>query len=133
MLIPTNRGGEKLIFQGHVYNRQGKQIDNGHMYWRCELYGRPKKNCPGWAKTNKDLGNPRITRAHNHPQSAARVEVLQIKQSIREGALTSTSGPSAIIKQKLAGISEEAKVFIFYIVYDNSASKTYNLFFVISS
>lgn len=41
--INSQRGGQKLIYQGFIYTKNKFNAANGKTYWRCELYDIQKK------------------------------------------------------------------------------------------
>jgi hypothetical protein len=106
--IKSQMGGQKLIYHGFIYikNRNGA---NGQTYWKCEQHRSTK--CPASAITDAN-NEVTITKLHSHPPSPNRVELAQIKSRINQAALTTPIAPRTIINQQLAGVSDQAKVFL---------------------
>lgn len=107
--ITNQKGGQKLIYDGFMYTKD-RIGAKGQIYWKCDQRGNRLK-CPGYATSRGDDVN--VTRMHNHGPSPNRIELAQIKSRIKDSASTSNLAPRALVNQKLAGISEQSKVFQF--------------------
>ena len=69
--ISTKYDGQKLSFQGHIYNHH-KELGPEKTLYRCFNY--KKFNCHGWAHLYVD-GHVEITREHTFPCVPAPTEV----------------------------------------------------------
>lgn len=82
MIISSNRGKEKLIYNYYEYYVKRK-ID-GYIFWNCN-----NKNCKGKIKT--DLGNKLISyNNHNHERNVDRIEAKRIMNNIEKRTLETT-------------------------------------------
>jgi hypothetical protein len=105
--ITTSHGGEKMIFNNFIYHKSRKGA-NGQIYWNC-IYKTTATKCPGYAFTDAER-NATMTKEHNHASSPTQVEVARIKNGLRHAATTSDMAPRALLNNRLAGISDQAKV-----------------------
>lgn len=90
-VIPTTRGGRKLLLDGYAYivDRRKDSIT----YWRCERKGR----CGGRLKTKYDVVQGEASN-HSHPPDTARNWSLKTVNKIKEKAKNSEERTSTIIQ-----------------------------------
>ena len=99
-LIATNKGGKKIIHEGYVYvvDKQRKT----KVYWRCEKRGQ----CTGRATSDGDTIS--VTKAHSHPPDTNRLDVLKVKQDIKDTAKMSGERTSSVVIKCMSKIPAEA-------------------------
>jgi hypothetical protein len=97
-----------MIFNNFIY-RECRKGANGQIYWVCIYSRTPGLKCPGFATTDAEK-NATMTKAHNHAPSPTQVEVAKIKNGLRHAATSSDMAPRALLNNRLAGISDQAKV-----------------------
>ena len=83
-LIPTTKGGNKLAYQGHLYN--SKITKNGKIRWACT--NAFLKGCKGGLTTDVPMGNPKNIKPHisTCTPPAASVDVAKFRQQQRDTA-----------------------------------------------
>ena len=106
--VTTERGGRKLLFEGFCYVKQ-KELSGRKVCWECEL--RRKHEC----KAKLHIVGERVvwqTNEHTHAPNAARVEMLNVRATMKTRAETTAEAPQQIIGQAVSGISEAASALM---------------------
>ncbi|MEL6741420.1 MAG: hypothetical protein AAFP26_12255, partial [Planctomycetota bacterium] len=87
------RGNSKFIHNGYVYNFDcASRKDEAIKFWRCER----KSDCNGRIHTREDQ-LLKVVSAHSHGPSAARVEVAEVRSSLKRRAESDTHAASTIV------------------------------------
>jgi len=76
--VPTTKGREKKVYEGHFYtfHSQAKNI-----YWRCDRW--KSDQCPGQIVENTE-GSIKVTQGHNHGANYGREDVLKFVHSAKK-------------------------------------------------
>ncbi|KAK0417179.1 hypothetical protein QR680_012863 [Steinernema hermaphroditum] len=103
--IVSQRGGEKLLYNGYSYSKHRAKDDK--TVWRCERFQKPNL-CRGRAESV--LGNVTETQEHNHEPSPQKCEAAEISARIKETAATSTETAREVVTACLTGATDQAIV-----------------------
>ena len=93
-IIRSNKGGDKLIFQGYIYTMQVTKPTN--IRWRCV---QRTTGCKGTLTTNNDNTDPQPVNRHNHDPNPVKVEAVKCRAKMKERAQNSLDKPSQIVAQ----------------------------------
>ena len=102
----TQRGGQKLCYQGFLYNKSKATKDGTS--WRCELY--PKNKCPG--RIHTDVTGKVLDESfkeHSHIGDQTNVDVANLKAKVNEAATTSREATGQIINGLLPGLPQSSQ------------------------
>ena len=102
-MIPSNKGGNKLVFQGHTYNHHRTCPISGSSTYRCFNYKKVK--CKGWAKLNNNVVT--VTQEHTYPCIPAPIDikVQQFNANLRAMALTNRQiTPRNLVNEALQNV-----------------------------
>ena len=108
-LIPSVRGGQKLVFEGFTYRYQ-KALAGGEHRWKCDAPGAGAK-CRGSARTKatEDGVIATVSTEHSHgPAPPASLEAARIRQALKEDVL---ANPTKSIQAATAHALQPASEF----------------------
>ena len=105
--IKSNRGGNKVLYEGYIYVKQ-KDLADGAVSYECEMR-RNDQQCKAKLKV---LGNEVLGRMneHTHAPNLGRMEATKVKVGVKRRALETEESAQQIISQELSDISESAAV-----------------------
>ena len=96
-IIKNIKGGEKLCFEGFMYNKHISK--ETAIYWRCTKHN---SGCKGRLSTSPTKENPRLLSHHNHPGDQRVVDVAKVRCDMKDKASRADSKPSQIIARASA-------------------------------
>lgn len=102
--VITNKGQQKLCYQGYLYIRQ-KDLANGAVAWECDK--RRRESCTARLKVRGEELIAQLNE-HNHGPDASRKQVLDVKATIKRRALDTEETPQQIISTAVANVTESA-------------------------
>uniref|UniRef100_A0A6P7FDK2 Uncharacterized protein LOC114328960 n=1 Tax=Diabrotica virgifera virgifera TaxID=50390 RepID=A0A6P7FDK2_DIAVI len=105
--MSTQRGGRKLIYEDHSYNKVRDSSD-GKIYWRCDKLS---TKCGATAITDA-ASNVLLGKPHNHASSPTKIALKALQHKIKEEAVSSSSTARAVVSNALEGISDGVKVHL---------------------
>ena len=102
-IISSNKGGQKLCFEGYIYNKVKTAVNN-YTYWRCY---RRYENCTGAVKTSDVNQDVEIIKEHAYfcLPDLEKIEALKERNRAKFRARNSQEPPSRIFANSLAGLS----------------------------
>ena len=104
-VITSNKGGQKLIFNGFIYTKQITKPRN--IRWRCV---QRTTDCKATLTTTLDLDVPKLVTAHNHDPSDTKVAAVKCRSEMKQQAKQSFDKPSQIMTQAMSQIDVAARV-----------------------
>ena len=90
-IIPSNRGGSKLCYQGYMYTKQATRKTN--QWWKCVK--RSSIGCRGNLSTTLQNENPVPGQPHNHAPSDTSIKYSKT----RNASVTTMSKPCCPVKK----------------------------------
>ena len=97
--LKTQKGKRKACFEGFYYNfDKVSKTDTNLTFWKCEDYDKQAK-----CKARLHINGEEVVKSageHNHRPDGARKTVIEVVNSIKNEASTSTSTPTSIIANK---------------------------------
>eukprot|EP00096_Caligus_rogercresseyi_P013923 TRINITY_DN6493_c0_g1_i1.p1 TRINITY_DN6493_c0_g1~~TRINITY_DN6493_c0_g1_i1.p1 ORF type:complete len:517 (-),score=42.18 TRINITY_DN6493_c0_g1_i1:142-1584(-) len=98
-IIPSNKGGMKLCYQGFMYTKHtvGKRIR-----WRCV---NRTSRCGGTLTTNSELVDPQNGVGHNHESDPDLVKAKKALMQMKEKASITDENPSTIYEESIQNIN----------------------------
>jgi hypothetical protein len=116
-LTKTNSNGHKkqgykLSSMGYSYTVDKPKTEDiqtaSKIYWKCErLSSGPIENrCHGRAQSNGLQPPVTITKAHNHTPAPERVEVLKIRENIKQMGMSTNDNPRTILRENALHLTD---------------------------
>ena len=100
---PSQRGGNKLVCDGHMYRMNKKNAD-GTKSWKCDA----KEGCKGLAKTDAE-GNIVSLPTHSHLLSPEAARAAEIRAQVRRDAAAKPTRPTArVVADAMSGEARQA-------------------------
>ena len=115
--IQSERGAQKLLYEGHVYVKQ-KALASGAVSYECEkrrLSAQNQGQCRAKVRVQGDAIVGR-TNEHTHAPIPGRGEALKVKGQIKRRALDTEETPQQIISQSVENISQGEKILLFMLL-----------------
>jgi hypothetical protein len=111
-ILQSERGKNKIVADGYIYVKQ-KALANNIVSFECERRrgnGKGLSECK--AKIKVDAAGVIVGRVndHTHAPDAARVEMLNVRASIKRRAEQTLEAPQQILNEELQTLSQEAAV-----------------------
>ena len=94
-IIPSNRGGSKLCYQGYMYTKHATRKTN--RWWKCVK--RSSTGCRGSLSTTLQNENPVPEQPHNHTPSDTSIKYSTIIKAMKDLATNTRDKPSQIFAQ----------------------------------
>ena len=104
-IIKTNRGGQKLCYQGHMYVK--KKSQKSSVVWECSK--RKSIGCSGSLKSDLAVSEILQVKPHSHGGDQATVDAEKARQIIRQKCLGSRDTPGQIFATTMMDLEERAK------------------------
>ena len=96
--VPSQRGGNKLVCDGHMYRLNKKNAD-GTKSWKCDA----KEGCKGLAKTDAE-GKIVSLPTHSHLPSPEAVRAAEIRAKVRhDAAAQPTKRTARVVADAISG------------------------------
>ena len=106
-IIPSNRGGQKLLFEGYMYTKQHERLSGTR--WKCvERDGK----CPGAVRTNGIVGAPVVLGEHNHLPSEEKINVTKARESMKRIAQNGVGKPDQIYNRVAANLNNTERLVL---------------------
>ena len=104
--IKSIRGGDKLVYEGHIYVKQ-KDLANGVVSFECEE-GRNKAACKAKVKVDSRK-NTVVGRLHDHTHApdATKTEAAKTVQKMKMKAVSTEETAQQIISEACSQVTEE--------------------------
>ena len=99
-IIPSNRGGSKLRYQGYMYTKHATRKTN--QWWKCVK--RSSTGCRGSLSTTLQNENPVPGQPHNHVPSDTSIKYSQTKNIMKDLATNTRDKPSQIFAQVVSQV-----------------------------
>lgn len=106
-LIPSNKGGYKLAYQGHVYNHHHTS-KSGPSTYRCFNY--KKFKCKGWAKLHNNAVT--ITQEHAYPciPAPTDIKIQMFNANLSAAALKNPKiTPKSLVNDAVQNLDQTTK------------------------
>ena len=97
-IIPSNRGGFKLCYQGYMYTKHATRKTN--QWWKCVK--RSSTGCRGSLSTKLQNENPVPGQPHNQAPSDTSIKYSKPRNAIKDLATNTKDKPSQIFAQALS-------------------------------
>ena len=94
-IIPSNRGGSKLCYQGYMYTKHATRKTN--QWWKCVK--RSSIGCRGNLSTTLQNENPVPGQPHNHAPSDINIKYSKTRNAMKDLATNTRDKPSQIFAQ----------------------------------
>ena len=91
-IIPSNRGGSKLCYQGYLYTKHATRETN--QWWKCVK--RSSIGCRGNLSTTLQNENPVPGQPHNHAPSDTSIKYSKTRNAMKDLATNTRDKPSQI-------------------------------------
>ena len=82
-LIPTQKGGSKLVYMDNMYHKRRYSPDRTKIYWSCV---RRPEGCKGSLVTTSDYKDPKRGTAHSHFAEDWMVDLAKARNSMKQRA-----------------------------------------------
>ena len=89
-IIPSNRGGSKLCYQGYMYTKHPTRKTNQR--WKCVK--RSRTGCRGSLNTTLQNGNPVPGQPRNHAPSDTSIKYSKARNAMKDLATNTRDKPS---------------------------------------
>lgn len=104
-IITTNKGGQKLCFNGCMYTK--KVARKHHIWWTCV---KRTNHCKGSLTTSLTVTNPVPVLEHNHDGNVLKVEATKARSSLNDVAGQTRDKPSHLVAQTMSHLAEDARL-----------------------
>ena len=106
-IIRSNKGKEKICFQGHMYTKQ--IVRSTIIRWRCV---KRTSFCKGSMTTSLDMTDPQPANDHNHATDYAAIAATKSLNKMKVKAAETEDKPSQIYSSNLVELPAEAKALL---------------------
>ena len=106
-MTSTERGNDKLCYEGHMFVFDKFSANGKVKFWRCQFRGSCKARLHTSAATRAVVN---ILGTHSDPSDAAAVEVAVVKNKLKIRAAETQETPSQLINHVLAGTNASERM-----------------------
>ena len=107
-IIPSNRGGSKLCYQGYLYAKHATRETN--QWWKCVK--RSSIGCRGNLSTTLQNENPGHGQPHNHAPSDTSIEYSKNRNAMKDLAANTREKPSQIFAQVVSQCDDNVQALL---------------------
>ena len=105
--IRNNKGGQKLCFEGFMYNQH--IVKQNVIYWRCV---ERNSGCKGRLQTSSARENPHLTSNHNHNPDQRKIDIAKARCEMKGQAGRCEAKPSQIISKSITNVPVSSLVLL---------------------
>ena len=107
-IIPSNRGGSKLCYQGYMYAKHATRKTN--QWWKCVK--RSSTGCRGSLSTTLQNENPVPGQPHNHAPSHTSIKYSKTRDAMKDLATNTRDKPSQIFSQVVSQCDDNVQALL---------------------
>ena len=107
-IIPSNRGGSKLCYQGYMYTKHATRKTN--QWWKCVK--RSSTGCRGSLSTTLQNENPVPGQPHNHAPSDTSIKYSKTRNAMKDLATNTRDKPSQIFAQIVSQCDDNVQALL---------------------
>ena len=107
-IIPSNRGGSKLCYQGYMYTKHATRKTN--QWWKCVK--RSSIGCRGNLSTTLQNENPVPGQPHNHAPSETSIKYSKTRKAMKDLATNTRDKPSQIFAQVVSQCDDNVQALL---------------------
>ena len=107
-IIPSNRGGSKLCYQGYLYTKHATRETN--QWWKCVK--RSSIGCRGNLSTTLQNENPVPGQPHNHAPSDTSIKYSKTRNAMKDLATNTRDKPSQIFAQVVSQCDDNVQALL---------------------
>ena len=107
-IIPSNRGGSKLCYQGYLYTKHATRKTN--QWWKCVK--RSSIGCRENLSTTLQNENPAPGQPHNHAPSDTSITYSKTRNAMKDLATNTRDKPSQIFAQVVSQCDDNVQALL---------------------
>ena len=107
-IIPSNRGGSKLCYQGYMYTKHATRKTN--LWWKC--IKRSSTGCRGSLSITLQNENPVPWKPHNHVPSDTIIKYSKTRNTMKDLATNTRDKPSHIFAQVVSQCDDNVQALL---------------------
>ena len=107
-IIPSNRGGSKLCYQGYMYTKHATRKTN--QWWKC--IKRSSTGCRGSLNTTPQNKNPVPGQPHNHVLSDTSIKYSKTRNAMKDLATNTRDKPSQMFAQVVSQCDDNVQALL---------------------
>ena len=107
-IIPSNRGGSKLCYQGYMYTKHATRKTN--QWWKCVK--RSSIGCRGNLSTTLQNENPVPGQPHNHAPSDTSIKYSKTRNATKDLATNTRDKPNQIFAQVVSQYDDNVQALL---------------------
>ena len=107
-IIPSNRGGFKLCYQGYMYTKHATRKTN--QWWKCVK--RSSIGCKGNLSTTLQNENPAPGQPHNHAPSDTSITYSKTRNAMKDLTTNTRDKPSQIFAQVVSQCNDNVQALL---------------------